>query len=170
LKVCSCCREEKPFEFFAKLSRSKSGLDVYCKSCRKVKKSTWYKNNKEHADNYGRDYYKNNLGFRERLKIVNAEYQKEKRTLPGFKTKKNSRESKRRAAKFQATPAWLSNEQQKEIENFYWLAQDLKCISGQTYHVDHIVPLQSKKVCGLHVPWNLQILPSEINLSKSNRV
>lgn len=170
MKVCSCCREEKPFEFFAKVSRNKTGLDVYCKNCRKDKKATWYKNNKEHADAYGRAYYRDNPDFRERLKVINSEYRKENRALPKAKAKKNSRESKRRATRLQAAPSWLSLDQRKSIEEFYWLAQDLKCVSGQDYHVDHIVPLQGKNVCGLHVPWNLQILPSEINLSKSNRV
>lgn len=69
-----------------------------------------------------------------------------------------------------ATPKWLSKEQREEMEHFYWLASDLKRVTGFDYHVDHIIPLQGENVCGLHVPWNLQVLPSYMNLSKGNKL
>ena len=169
-KVCSRCKQTCPTSAFVKQSSSKSGLGSYCSSCRKEKKADWYSNNKERADNYNRLYYDSHPDFRANRSAYASQYEKSNRYLPEFKAKKCSREAKRRSYKLQATPAWLSQKQLSEIDEFYWLAQDLKAVSGQVYHVDHIVPLKGKLVCGLHVPWNLQILPSEINLSKSNKV
>lgn len=37
---------------------------------------------------------------------------------------------------------------------------------GITFQVDHIVPLKGEKVCGLHVPWNLHIIATPINMAK----
>lgn len=76
--------------------------------------------------------------------------------------------AKRRAAKLSATPPWLSPVDLVEIEGIYNHAQVLTEITGSPHDVDHIVPLQGKNVCGLHVPWNLQAIPASINRSKSN--
>lgn len=64
-----------------------------------------------------------------------------------------------------ATPSWAD---EFEMECVYKLAAAYRSI-GLHMHVDHIVPLQGKTVCGLHTPDNLQILGRAENIRKSNR-
>jgi hypothetical protein len=82
----------------------------------------------------------------------------------------NARVAKRRAAKLQATPPWLTPLQIEHIKLFYEASAQMQKETGLKFHVDHITALQGKEVCGLHVPWNLQILPASENISKGNRL
>lgn len=68
-------------------------------------------------------------------------------------------EARKRVLKKEVTPVWANR---KAILEFYE-----NCPEG--FHVDHIVPLQSKYVSGLHVEFNLQYLPAKDNISKGNR-
>lgn len=68
-----------------------------------------------------------------------------------------------------ATPPWLTKVHEREIHQFYCEAKGLTRLSRMRggkprhYTVDHIVPLRGKNVWGLHVPWNLRILPKKQN-------
>jgi len=72
----------------------------------------------------------------------------------------------RRAARLQATPPWVNK---KEILAFYAEARRLTKETGIPHEVDHIHPLRCKQLCGLHVPWNLQVIPRVENRKKHNR-
>jgi hypothetical protein len=74
------------------------------------------------------------------------------------------------ARRLQRMPSWLTDDQVREIVAKYQLAAKLSIETGIKHHVDHIVPLQGKTVSGLHVPWNLQVIPALDNLRKSNKL
>lgn len=75
---------------------------------------------------------------------------------------------KRYRAYKQQTPKWLTDEDKLMIQSFYATALFCSKSLGVNYHVDHIVPIQGKDVCGLHVPWNLQVITQAENSRKKN--
>ena len=80
--------------------------------------------------------------------------------------KVNARNSRHRAGQTQATPTWADD---FIISEAYELAQLRTKATGVVHHVDHIVPLRSGKVCGLHCEHNLRVIPGKENTSKGNR-
>jgi 5-methylcytosine-specific restriction endonuclease McrA len=86
------------------------------------------------------------------------------------KAKRCAKQAKYKAAKLNATPNWLTKYQLIEIEQIYIDTKECQWLSEEQLQVDHIVPLQGKEVCGLHVPWNLQVLTATQNRIKSNNL
>lgn len=76
----------------------------------------------------------------------------------------------RRERIVRATPKSLTDEMKSLIRSIYERCGEMNKENKNSYHVDHIVPIAGNGVCGLHVPWNLQILKADENLKKSNRV
>ena len=76
----------------------------------------------------------------------------------------------RRRKHREATPPWLTRKEKSEIRQLYQIAITMSKTTGEQYVVDHIVPLRSDVVCGLHVPWNLRVITQEENLGKSNKL
>jgi hypothetical protein len=81
----------------------------------------------------------------------------------------NAYASERRAARAKRTPPWLTDEHREQIRQIYARAVRLTGETAVPHHVDHAVPLRGRFVSGLHVPWNLQVLPAVENLQKNNR-
>lgn len=191
MKFCAGCQQDKENDQFPKNKRNKDGLHCYCRSCHSARQRKRYTEKREELLEYHKEYYRNNkekkkeydkkyyLRDKERKhqhnknwndknrKRINEWIAEWKRQNPHKVTEYTG---KRRAATLLAVPDWLTEEQLEEISYIYWTAKDLQAITGEKYHVDHIVPLQGKNVCGLHVPWNLQVLPAKDNLKKGNKL
>ncbi len=126
--------------------------------------TNWNRNNKEKEAARAREWRKNN---RATYKRMVAEW-REKNKLK-YKAYMAMATNARRTAKMQRTPSWLTEDEMFLISEAYELAALRTHLLGFQWHVDHIVPLRGKEVSGLHVPWNLQVIPGVENQRKSNR-
>lgn len=106
---------------------------------------------------------KRDKAYRQANKEVRAEYNKAYQKVNSHII--NAKCAKRRATKLQATPPWANKE---HIDSIYLLAS-INRKAGHDVHVDHIVPLRSGLVCGLHCESNLQLLQGSTNQAKGNR-
>jgi hypothetical protein len=155
-RVCKTCgleaHTQEDLELFAINAPSKYGRANYCIVCNKERNRNYHYENKEKKNEKSRRWAAKNPDL-----IREAKKRWQKRNPD----KLNAQTARRRASKKQATPVWADHE---IINDFYLEAK---------YHnmeVDHIVPLQHKLVCGLHVEHNLQLLTKEQNCSKGNKL
>jgi len=118
----------------------------------------WYENNKDRRADYWRKWYEENKDARA------ASYAAWAKRNPH---KINALIAKRTASKLQAIPSWAN---QEAIRAIYAEAARLTRETGIRHDVDHIYPLQSDVVCGLHCEANLQILTKIENIRKGNRM
>jgi hypothetical protein len=185
-KTCSKCGEEKPLSEFGKRKDRPDGLQYHCKACKSASNSDHYKANaekvkattakravekKEEIRVYRKKYEKENAeriaarqrARREEMADERAAYHRKYRQEN--KSTVNALSRAYKARKIKRTPSW-ANEQ--VIRAFYEEAARLEQETGIKYHVDHIIPLQGELVSGLHVENNLQVIPANENLSKSN--
>lgn len=166
-KICSKCRKDLDLSCFHKNKTKKDGLQSQCNTCKK----DWNKENIEKVRKYKIKWRKENPEQGKRWRKENLE--KVKKSIRMWKKlnpqKVLAMDSKRRAKKLNATPEWLTKEHLEEIQDLYVACRAFRLFTGLTYHVDHIVPLLHPLVCGLHVPWNLQILEASENIRKNNK-
>ena len=194
-KICGSCKIEKPpTEFYGAKSICKPCAIASAAEWRKnnpekmrAHRDNWVKNNpekmraararwaKEHpvavAAIKARSRKKRVVKTRLEMALWNAKNREKviahrKRDRVLHQGRCNAYSAKRKASKLRATPAWANPFFIREI---YELAQLRTKITGFEWQVDHIVPLKSKLVCGLHVEDNLRVIPAVQNWAKNNK-
>jgi len=159
-----------------------------CTACSNERRNKRYYDNHDAEKAYKRDHYVKNREYyaiqAAKRYAENLEARRQANRLYAAKNRESSREralrwqrenrarynanmASRRARVRSAQPEWADKQ---EIAKIYSQAKLAEAVTGLKYHVDHIIPLQGKNVCGLHVPWNLQILEATDNLVKGNRI
>lgn len=182
-KVCSRCEKDVCLDNFNTRKASADGLNAACKDCRKLESEARYSAKCDHIKKTVMRYRKTKPELTRKWSRTHYQRNHEAVLLKGSLWKQNNPDkvktstknynknhrgekrehcARRRALKKKATPSWLTSEHFNQLKEIY-----KNCPQG--YDVDHIVPLKGKKVCGLHVPWNLQYLPFRLNRSKGNR-
>jgi hypothetical protein len=191
MKYCNKCSTEKELTQFHKDKSTKDGLSAGCKLCRRASTSKWQKDNVTHRTKYRKQYVVANS---DKCKLIDKKYRENHKDILYEKNKiwKSQNEDKvreygrnwgkanrakclyhvnrYRAAKLSATPSWLTEVHLEEIKQIYLDSEYLTLLTKTPFEVDHIAPLQGATSCGLHVPWNLQLLPRTENRQKSNSI
>jgi 5-methylcytosine-specific restriction endonuclease McrA len=125
----------------------------YVKACKKA----WDDANREHVQAQSRAYYHAN---------PDACQAKSRAYKAANRPHMAELQARRRRASKKATLPTSSPEAMRAI---YERAALLTVITGVPHEVDHIVPLQGRNVCGLHVWWNMRAIPAVDNRSKKDR-
>jgi hypothetical protein len=170
-KECRRCDRRLPTSSFRADPRYRDGYTSWCAECHRKRNSEWAKENRARLTARAAAYKRENIevaratnrAFKKRnavaLRAQHAEW------VSANRDKRRQTDAKYKAAKLRATPRWADK---KAIATIYRLALAIEKRTGQRMHVDHIVPLQSKWVCGLHCESNLQVLPGPENEGKRN--
>lgn len=146
-------RRQNPEKVLAAEARSRAKRT----EAQKVLARAWYEQNIELCKQRAHEHYRAN-------QQKHVEHGRQWRA--SNKDKINAYASRKRADQLQATPCWADA---TSINLAYENAQVLTAETGISWHVDHIIPLRSRFVCGLHTHTNLQVIPANDNQQKSNR-
>lgn len=191
MKVCRLCQQNKPLGEFFTRAGAKDGHRNECKLCAIAKSKARYAKNLDESRRWHREYYRKKIAANPGWHAAYYETNKEKRLAYDAQYYQTKNREKRLAqvkawasenrgksnaikkaykmAKARACPSWLTEDEHWMMYEAYELATLRTEMFGFPWHVDHEVPLRGKNVSGLHVPWNLRVIPGVENMSKSNK-
>jgi hypothetical protein len=66
-----------------------------------------------------------------------------------------------------SAPPWV---RPADFKEFAKRAAWLTTVTGVKHVIDHIVPVSHPLVCGLTVPWNMQVIDEGLNQRKGNKL
>lgn len=145
-------------------------LDEFRKRQRKYN-NTYYQNNKEKMKKRSNDYRQKEGNPEKRKQYNRAWREKNKEHCKHYAEKNRARYAahcnERRARRLQARPVWVDNDVMKSL---YKISRTVTAKTGVQHHVDHYYPLTHEQICGLDVPWNLQIITAKENAAKGNKM
>lgn len=162
--TCVDCHAKKSAEYQPKWrAKNADKCEEYRKKYSELHKETtkaWRNANPDKCAEHQRQW---NAANRQKRNLYSKEWRQQ--NLAAM----NALKAKRRGDILQRTPPWLNKDHKWMIREAYILAKLRGKLTGLRYHVDHVVPLRGKRVSGLHVPWNLQVIPAQENMVKGNK-
>ena len=158
MKECIKCGELKEISEYHKHKRMKDGHLNKCKSCVVKNVAAWRKTNPGCRQ---REYARNSKAIRTREEHI--AYLKENAIGRKATALKYFHKRRRQVT----TP--MTELDEFAFEEAALLTKLRQEATGGVWHVDHIVPLNHKEACGLHVAANFQVVPSAWNVKKGNR-
>jgi len=170
--ACTKCGIRKLRSDFHKNSAAPGRLRLECKACRREAAIIAYSANPAASKKRSTEWARANI---DRVKITQQRHNEKcgERRRAGSRAwqkanlaKDAERSARQRAVERRATPEWADR---RYIKLFYEMARLESERTGRPVQVDHIVPLNSPVVCGLHVEHNLQLLFARDNIAKGNR-
>lgn len=158
LKVCSHCHTALSLDAFNKHPTARFGVSNKCRECAKAYNQAHYKANASVFIERAAEWRKENT------ELHNAHTRASKKAnRVKHASRVNADNAMRRAEVKRATPPWANL---FFIAEAYHIAKVREKMLGGKWHVDHVIPLRGKTVCGLHVENNLQVIPAKVNLKK----
>lgn len=157
---CRRCGETKDISQFNKDASKQYGVRSICKPCHRLEAKEYAAPRMDLYRQRAQAWYVEN---KDRKQAYDSKYRPIyfKQNKAKFLAQTNHRRASIRAH----TPTWADK---KAIKRIYLESVQKSIETGIQYEVDHIVPIISKLVCGLHCEANLQILTSEENKKKQN--